>query len=512
MSFLLPAHLHRNRYGVLYFRLSIPPDLRPLFTVAEVYRSLSTSSVRDAAVEAQALTIAFVRLFKKLRAAAMSSAEKPSPETFEEFCADPSVRARIREAGRLVRDADQRIEIERLQEQLAEQSERHAGELAALRTAFDGAAASSHVASVGAVSSSPLLADAIAAYARMKRARGEWTDKTDQKMMASFDLLERAIGNPRVSDVDAETMVAYLELLKRVPANLNKRKAFQGLTLQQTIELAERSDPPIMPISDGTRSHHIDNAHGLFGWCMDQRGYGVTHNPVKGLAGPVDASFERRPFTDAELAFLFSTDEFSKRRFAAPYEYWLMPLGLFTGARLGELCQLLLSDIVDVDGIACLDINDEEEGKTLKSKNAKRLVPLHSELIRLGFLRYVERLREAGEVRVFPGLSLEPSSSHHASKWFGRYRRRAGVTAKQETVFHSFRHGFVTYLLDHESGISEHQIAPIVGHEAKLITGKVYWNTKDARKRQPVVEMFRVPAAVMALIPVVEDATFTGVR
>jgi hypothetical protein len=55
MAFKLPAHLHRNRYGVLYFRLAIPEDLRPIFGVRECWRSLGTSSVREASLTAQTL-------------------------------------------------------------------------------------------------------------------------------------------------------------------------------------------------------------------------------------------------------------------------------------------------------------------------------------------------------------------------------------------------------------------------------------------------------------------------
>lgn len=53
MAYRLPAHLHRNRHGVLYFRLAVPADLRPMLGQAEIYRSLNTSSVRQAADAAQ---------------------------------------------------------------------------------------------------------------------------------------------------------------------------------------------------------------------------------------------------------------------------------------------------------------------------------------------------------------------------------------------------------------------------------------------------------------------------
>ena len=47
-------------------------------------------------------------------------------------------------------------------------------------------------------------------------------------------------------------------------------------------------------------------------------------------------------------------------------------------------------------------------------------------------------------------------------------------------------------------------LAPIVGHEADLVTGKVYWNTRDATKRKPTVDKFNVPDEIILLFPKVE--------
>ena len=237
---------------------------------------------------------------------------------------------------------------------------------------------------------------------------------------------------------------------------------------------------------------------------------------------------KRRPFTAEELRALLSHPEFIKRKFSNSYAFWLIPLATYTGARLGELCQLDLKDFVEVESIPCIDINDiategaeaEEEvaapeggGKKLKTRNAKRLIPIHPELIRIGILRHVERLRQQGEQRLFPELSRtnRDGPGAAASKWFARFRDKAGVSTKQETVFHSFRHLFISTILDGGT-ISPHMLAPIVGHEAELITGKVYWNKKDATKRLPAVEAFTLPDDITAMFPTVEEVTFSPRR
>ena len=79
---------------------------------------------------------------------------------------------------------------------------------------------------------------------------------------------------------------------------------------------------------------------------------------------------------------------------------------------------------------------------------------------------------------------------------------------KHTKVFHSFRHTFISALLNDD--VPETAIAPIVGHEGKLVTSKVYWNTKDPVKRKPTVEKFQPHPDVWALVPKLEDITITG--
>lgn len=70
-----------------------------------------------------------------------------------------------------------------------------------------------------------------------------------------------------------------------------------------------------------------------------------------------------------------------------------MPLlGLFTGARLGELCQLRTVDVQMVGGLPALVLTDDGEDQSIKSEAGHRTVPIHSELLRLGFLEYVETM------------------------------------------------------------------------------------------------------------------------
>jgi len=176
-------------------------------------------------------------------------------------------------------------------------------------------------------------------------------------------------------------------------------------------------------------------------------------------------------FTDEELALLFHPDHFKPETFRASWCFWLPLLGLHTGARLEELCQLHLADIRQEDGsgVWFLDINDQGD-KHLKTSAGSRMVPIHPTLVDLGLLDRVKALRAKGESRMFPGLEVRPSTgnlSGRVGQWFTRYRRSCGVGGaggeKSAKVFHSFRHTLITrakFL-----GLDRRAVKELVGHE-----------------------------------------------
>lgn len=256
----------------------------------------------------------------------------------------------------------------------------------------------------------------------------------------------------------------------------------------------------------------------MFNWALKKKhDWGIDANPFEGFGQAPGKTTPRRPFKDEELRTLLNHPTFKNRKFRSSYSYWLIPMALFTGARLGELCQLDLKDFVTIEGIDCIDINDidaTENGavdsgkKRLKTQNANRLVPIHPALKEIGLLQHVSSLRKKGEIYLFPELSRKgrDGPGQVASKWFQRFRDKAGVTGKGDTVFHSFRHYFITRLLD--SKIPPHLVAPIVGHEGELITDKVYWGKRDAKERLPTVEAYLLPNEIHELIPKYQDVKF----
>ncbi|KAL0630739.1 hypothetical protein Q9L58_010402 [Maublancomyces gigas] len=120
-------------------------------------------------------------------------------------------------------------------------------------------------------------------------------------------------------------------------------------------------------------------------------------------------------------------------------------MGPFVGARIEELAQMRLVDIEIINGVWSLRIcNLDPKTQKLKNSNSFRRVPIHDELISLGFLRYVCDLKRRDEERLFPTLRADNKYgiwSNAVGQSFGRMLTRLGMTSTQ-LDYHSFRYNF----------------------------------------------------------------------
>jgi site-specific recombinase XerD len=320
----------------------------------------------------------------------MSDQNKSPQDPLTVFSNLPDVRARIKQAGIQVRLRDQEIALEQAEELLADSAERlalvsaqHKRELALVLKATSvtpvaivAAGAAPHVPPpLPPAPASPMFSEAVADYARVKLAQGKWTEKTEEENAAVYRLFTRIVGDKPIAEIDDEAIVSYLETLKKLPANMNKSPLFVCKGTAEILVLGAT------PMAARSVNKNIERISSVFKWTLSKKKYGVTRNPASGMSVSESSASKRQPFTAQELAALFSGKEFMSKKFENSHAYWLMPLGLLTGARLGELCQLYVKDFVEHNGVHCIEISDEEEGQHVKNRNAKRLVPIHDKLI-----------------------------------------------------------------------------------------------------------------------------------
>lgn len=176
---------------------------------------------------------------------------------------------------------------------------------------------------------------------------------------------------------------------------------------------------------------------------------------------------ERRATTAEEIRTLFEHIKFDK---AEPSLYWVPRIAAYSGMRVSEICQLMTDDIKEIDGIWAIDINDNGDGKSLKTPNSRRIVPIHSKLLKLGFLEFVAKRTAPKPRQLFGEIrAVNGKAGHSSSRKFGRLRDkliRDGILPESsaDMTFHGLRHSVATAFRNAE--VPETLAAEILGHEA----------------------------------------------
>jgi len=248
----------------------------------------------------------------------------------------------------------------------------------------------------------------------------------------------------------------FIQVLRWLPRNSSK--LYPKRTPREVAAIAEAEGRTDL-ISPANLNAYLNKLSGVFAWAMKEQL--IDRNPAMGLKVP-DPTLRREkrlPYSITQLRAIFAAPLYvgcqdDGHGYAKPGQnrprnarFWIPLVGLFCGLRLNEICQLDAADIRVVDGITCFAITASaetgESDKRLKTASSERLVPVHPELLALGFMAFVTRRRQLGEFKLFAevGMGATGYRSTTFSPWFTRFTEKAGARAPK-TCFHSFRHVF----------------------------------------------------------------------
>jgi integrase len=314
-----------------------------------------------------------------------------------------------------------------------------------------------------------------AAFAGWKKARNP-APGTLAEYDRAVRLFTELHGDMPVASIGRRHARTFVEALQDVP-----RKRTGKLLEAKLPELAEwgREHPAAQRLSEGTINKLVGGVQAVSVWARDN---GLVPDDVP-WADPFarmrleEDEPDREPFTIAELNTFFASPVYAEgsRPNAGQGEtaYWLPLLALFSGARRGELAGLTVADVCKEPGAGGWVLTfsaDRKRGKKLKNKQSARIVPLHPELERLGFLRFVEgvKSRAGANAWLFKPISPEVKDGAKAwTKWFGRYLHSIVTDARK--VFHSFRHNFIDAL--RSAGVDDELRKALAGHSAGSVHG-----------------------------------------
>jgi integrase len=223
-----------------------------------------------------------------------------------------------------------------------------------------------------------------------------------------------------------------------------------------------------------TAKDHLDGAKALLNSAV---GLGwLSVNPWQAHRVKVKKTRPRRPWTEENLRKLFDSTLFkayqipTAKHAGGAAAYWVPLLGLYTGARQSDLCQLRTMDVEEEAGGLVIhitaDAEDEDEGilgTSTKTPQGRRKLPVHSALMALGFGDYWRDMRQAGHAALFPGVHRIDGrpAGEQFSKWFRTYRAEQGITARY-VDFHGLRHTVSTRLMG--AGVPDSASNYITGH------------------------------------------------
>jgi integrase len=323
------------------------------------------------------------------------------------------------------------------------------------------------------VSDQLTLSAAIDAW-EAEKARGAWSPKARNDYMAWVSAFTQVVGDRPLGDYTKDDARAFKSVLLNLPANWRKKREVRDLSILDAAKRAEVLG--LDPMSTANLNKAIRRVAAFWTW-SEAHFDGVRPSLFKGLSirEAVSVRDQRDPFSRAQLYTLFSSPLYvgcrSVRLCAEPGDYsmrntaryWLPLLGLYTGARLNELCQLTPANVREENGIAYLEITDDAEGQRIKSASGKRRIPIHQRLIEFGFLKFATNRQSDKSAQLFPELQMDASGylSGEFSKFFGRYLEK--IDAKTpKTSFHSFRHNFEDACRN--GGVVPHVMNALQGH------------------------------------------------
>jgi hypothetical protein len=351
-----------------------------------------------------------------------------------------------------------------------------------------------------------VIEDVIAAM----KAENTWKEGFDQKrrIMHTFAWIT---GNRELGSYDHRDVAAFKTGLMRLPTTFRFGTLTKGAMAQPFSEVV--SDLPTIAPGQRRNNKTINRdlstmstvAKHLEQTAWKPRVPGAKVMDFSGATVAIkesDSTDLRPPWTTAHLNCLFSSPLYigggaGKRRlkeaeFAAKVwhdaAYFAPLIWYYTHACREEICGLEVADVTVDHQVPHIHIRDNltrgRDGEKAGEKRAarRRRLPIHPELVRLGFLDYVEAIRAEGHIALFPELYLFEGKRGGAQfydrawrfmvEWIGD--RMPLPTNEQGKIpdIHSIRSlGSSFYEVD---GVNEIMRADIMGHARQGTNAKHY--------------------------------------
>ena len=326
-------------------------------------------------------------------------------------------------------------------------------------------------------------------YASHKVLLEEWKQTEADATKTTVKHWIECCGDRRPGDYTTDDAFAFHMMMKKLPSNYYHNSAYRSIYEAEGVRavVAMSKEHIVDRMSNKTWNSHNSTMNGFFLWCAG-KGAALPKGtesicsgefvsiPKKAVRRHDDPS--RIIYEDHQIRTLFSAPKFTGAKsghywkqtgplVTRDHRYWLPLIGALHGNRREEPTLLRVKHVRrTAAGIAYFNWTAPELFGGLKDVGSPRDVPLHCDLLRLGFMEARVDGRDP-EAPLFPeavsfgmmGRNAEPFGS-----WFGLFRRHCGIVDPR-LDFHSWRHTAETLLL--RAGVPQSHVDEILGHESE---------------------------------------------
>lgn len=337
----------------------------------------------------------------------------------------------------------------------------------------------------------------------------------------SLRLWLQICGDVDVRDYTPEHMAEFRSVLIDIPKVYWRSKTEQEKHILQIIAEAGANGKDYVRAKPETVNKHLSNLNSVFEYAKTM---GILDRSLPNFAdglyletgvevSGLEEHEERPGYTPTQVQLFFTHPVYLGRKSEYFYNdpgevivrdalYWLPLLAAHQLMRREEICQLRVKHVKQADGIWYFDLKQRD--LKLKRGTSRRRVPLHDNIIALGFLDEVVHGRDPEEL-LFPDLSpnAKGSYSDYVGKRVSRMVDSLGIKLVRvdgslaDGAIHPFRHHGITQLenLNVQGGI----IDALTGHSS---------NDRKSQRRRYTDEIYLlVLQETVNLLPIPIDVS-----
>ncbi|RYH02129.1 hypothetical protein EU805_09720 [Salipiger sp. IMCC34102] len=357
---------------------------------------------------------------------------------------------------------------------------------------------------------------------RMCRKQTSRQGSKDQKLK-SVALFIYTTGVQLVTDIRTHHIESFARILRdELPKTYWKAPREQSLTFKELREINVSTSDAKIGLAAASIERHVTALKSVMTYARREGHHVPFLLRIAGLVpqDPRTEAEKRAVFTETDVQRLFAHPLWSgcknKLRRHQPgqqvfkdHHYWINLILALTGARRGEIAGLLAMDVLAEGGIPYVYIRPNHL-RGLKKVHCKRRIPLHPQILELGFLDFVESARDRGAIALFPeaipARSRAPESiSEHATAIYNEkfgdgldhiWREcltRALDGNPERYTFHSLRHYVNDTLLNLRAAdgmtklVNDTDRRDLLGHQPIDVNEATY-----RREEKPLGPLFEV--------------------